>query len=113
MSKRDKGMSGKMKKKLPCLGRFEKHSCHTWWWNREKQLYFHECALMGCSFSETAERLRVVGKVAIVDNRSERRHDWGAWKTTADQLGEYTPPWLYERKCKNCKAKQMAKNLKK
>ena len=100
-----------MNKKLPCLERFATHSCYSWWWDAEKESYFHECALMGCSFSETAKRLQVVGKTILVGQKGKHEHDWDVWKTTADQLGEYTPPWLYERKCKGCKAQQMAENL--
>ncbi len=102
-----------MNKRLPCLEKFAKHSCYAWCWDKEKKRYFHECALMGCPFSESAKQLRVVGKTTLVGRQSKREHEWDIWKTTADQLGEYTPPWLYKRKCKNCAAQQMVEDMEK
>lgn len=102
-------------KKLLCLGRFEKHSCDTWWLghHRAKGLYYRECVLMGCSFWETAKELVPIGKTEIVGQPAKHIHRWDFWRTTADQTGLYTPPWLYKRECKNCGARQMAENLKK
>lgn len=100
-------------KKLPCLGKFATHYCEPWWWDSKKELYYRECSLMGCRFSETANQLSSIGRTAFVGKPGKHKHDWDVWKTTGDQTGLYIPPWLYKRECKDCKVRQMAKNLEK
>lgn len=94
-----------------CLGRFAYHSCYPWGWDENKNLYWHECSLSGCSFSETAINLISVGQTMVTGETSGHTHEWDYWECTADRFGSYLPPWKYKRKCRACGAEQMAENL--
>lgn len=98
--------------KLPCLGKFKTHSCYPWVWSEERNRYYQECSLMGCSFSETAESLVPIGPKIFIGEQGGHTHDWTVWESTATPDGLYTPPWLYKRRCRACLAEQMAENLK-
>lgn len=97
--------------RLLCLGKFKTHSCDPWRWMKDKKMYFRECALMGCEFSETSAQLIPVGKTDSIGQPDSHEHDWDVWKDRTDQYGLYTPPYLYKRECRVCKFEQVAENL--
>lgn len=99
--------------KFVCLGRFAHHSCYPWGWDGGLNLYYHECSLSGCSFSETAQNLIPIGQTMIIGEIAGHIPEWDHWKCIGDQLGLYIPPWLYKRKCRACSAEQMAEDLEK
>ena len=72
---------------LICLKRFTEHTCYSWSWNPSKNVYYHECSFFGCSFSETAKDLVLVGKETVVEN-GKHTHSWDKWRSTEDHFGE-------------------------
>lgn len=97
--------------KLICLGMFTEHSCYSWGWIPNENVYYRECSLFGCSFSETTKDLVSEGKETVVEN-VKHTHSWAKWRSTADQFGEYIPPWTYKRVCHSCGAVNMVESLK-
>lgn len=98
---------------LPCLGSFKMHSCYPWCWLNDKNLYYRDCSLMGCSFFETSKKLVPIGQTNFVGQLDSHTHNWTVWQSADTPDGLYIPPWLYKRECGTCKVKQMAENLKK
>lgn len=98
------------KNKLFCLGKFQTHSCYPWVWSKDRDCYYQECSLAGCSFSKTAKSLAPVGQTISIGGR-EHQHDWSHWKSTETPDGLYTPPWLYKRQCRVCNMEQKAEQL--
>ena len=96
---------------FPCLGKYIKHSCYAWAWDRNKRLYFRECAMMGCSFLETSKDLILVGQVLVVGGNEGHKHKWTQWRSAADPFGMYRPPWQYRRECHGCKMEQKVEDL--
>ncbi len=76
-----------------CLGVFKEHSPYAWWWQEDKKLYYRECSLFGCSFSETAATLIPFGRTMPANEAAGHEHNFAPWKCTADQMGVYIPPW--------------------
>ncbi len=98
---------------LPCLGRFKKHSCYPWHWVSDRNLYYRECSLLGCPFSETSHTLTPIGRAEIVGGTTKHDHTWTPWESAADQTGSYMPPWTYKRKCPVCGAEHKTEKLEK
>jgi hypothetical protein len=97
---------------LPCLGKFPKHSFYGWWWDTKKNVYYRDCSLFGCSFSETVERLVPIGRTIFIGEPKEHAHEWDVWRGLGDQLGLIrNPPWQYKRKCRTCGVEEMVENL--
>jgi hypothetical protein len=96
-----------------CLRMFQEHSYCSWWWNKNINLYYRECSLCGCSFSETSKALSPIGQTLITKETTDHNHNWSPWRSTADRLSLYIPPWQYKRKCCICGAEEVAEDLKK
>jgi len=92
--------------KIVCLGLFTRHSFCSWYWHNNKNIYYRECELFGCSAFETAKDLEIIGKTIIIGDKKDCTHNWEHWTTTANQMGLWLPPWAYKRKCHICGAEQ-------
>ena len=76
-------------------------------------MYYHECDLYGCSFSEMTVDLVPKGETKLEGPAQNHQHDWNKWVTTAGRDDTYMPPWKYKRECRLCKAQEMAEDLEK
>ena len=95
------------------LPRPGQHSFDPWYFDSKLGEYRHSCNLYGCNQSEAAKNLVPGGQTEIKNEQAVQgcEHVWGNWKTTSDQMGTYTPPYLYKRSCTKCTAMQMAEEL--